>query len=74
MLSCTMVSLFHSMLSKAMNIRVIVYANTSARDSRKAVFERIVSVPFGVDVPYNSLVDNLKFLFGDLSIVVFEIA
>lgn len=57
-----------------MNVRVIVYANNSAKDSRKVVFERIVSVPLCVDVPYNSLVDNLKFLFGDMSIVVFEIA
>lgn len=56
-----------------MNIRVIVYTNNSAKDSRKAIFERIVSVPFGVDVPYGSLIDNLKFLFGDKSIVVFEV-
>lgn len=56
-----------------MNIRVIVYANNSAKDSRKAIFERIVSVPFGVDVPYNSLVDNLKFLYDDKCIVVFEV-
>lgn len=54
-----------------MDIQIIVYANRSAFDNRKRLFERIVSLPFGVNAPFDSLISDFKFLYGDLCIIEF---
>ena len=54
-----------------MNIQICVFSNVSALNANKRIFERIISLPFGVSVPYQQLVDDMKFLFGDTCIVTF---
>lgn len=57
---------------KNMNLQIKVFANQSAYDNRKVLFERILNIPFGVSVPYQQLYDDMKFLFGDTSIIEFR--
>lgn len=56
-----------------MNIRLQVFCNQTAFDNKKAVFERALSIPFGVQVPYQQLIDDMRFLFGENCIVQFRI-
>lgn len=56
-----------------MVLKLDVYLNATAQDARKAVFERIVNVPAGVSIPFDSLISDMKFLFGYDSIVFIQI-
>lgn len=57
-----------------MNLQIRVFSNQSAYDNRKVLFERVVSLPFGVKAPFDSLIDDFKFLFGDSCIVDFKVS
>ena len=55
-----------------MEIQICVFSNQTAYDNRKRLFERIISLPFGVNPPFDSLISDFKFLFGDQCIVEFR--
>ena len=56
-----------------MEIQIQVFSNVDALQNRKVLFERIVSVHDSISVPYQSLIDDLKFLFGSSVVVTFNI-
>ena len=56
-----------------MELQVKVFSNQTAYDNDKRLFERIISLPFGVSVPFQSLIDDFKFLYGDSCVVVFRV-
>lgn len=51
-------------------LRLIVYLNS---DSKCSVFERIVDFDSSVSVPFESLKNDMRFLFGKSCKVVFEL-
>ena len=56
-----------------MNVRFCVYMNRSAFDNDKRCFERIINLPFGVKYPFDSLIEDFKFLYGDSALITFSI-
>ena len=56
-----------------MEIQIQVFSNIDALQSRKVLFERIISVHDSISIPYQSLVDDLKFLFGSTVVVTFNV-
>lgn len=56
-----------------MEIQIQVFANVDALNNRNKLFERIVNVDDSLKVPYENLVRDLKFLFGQSSIVTFNV-
>lgn len=57
-----------------MILKLDVYLNASAYEIRKPVFERIVNIPVGVSIPFDSLISDMKFLFGIDSIILIQIS
>lgn len=47
--------------------------NRSAFDNDKRCFERIINLPFGVKYPFDSLIEDFKFLYGDSAVITFSI-
>lgn len=45
-------------------LQIMVFNNMDARTSNRPVFERIIDINESLTVPYDSLVSDLKFLFG----------
>lgn len=56
-----------------MEIQIQVFANVDALNNRNKLFERIVNVDDSLKVPYENLVRDLKFLFGQSAIVTFNV-
>ena len=56
-----------------MQVQVKVFSGVNALDNNNRLFERVIDVHDDIFVPYQSLVDNLKFLFGSSCIVTFNI-
>lgn len=56
-----------------MQLQVQVFSSVNARSDGKVLFERIIDINDSLKVPYQSLVDDLKFLFGSSSIVQFAV-
>lgn len=54
-------------------IQIQVFASMDQKRENKVLFERICDINESLDVPYSSLVSNLKFMFGSSSIVSFNI-
>lgn len=54
-------------------IQIQVFASLDTKRENKVLFERICDISESLEVPYSSLVSNLKFMFGSSSIVSFNI-
>lgn len=56
-----------------MEIQIQVFSNVDALQNRKVLFERIVTVHESINVPYQSLIDDLKFMFGSSVVITFNV-
>lgn len=56
-----------------MQLQIKVFSGLTAMQSDSKLFERIVDVHDDLSVPYESLVSNLKFLFGNSTVVQFNL-
>ena len=56
-----------------MQLQIKVFMGVSAMQENNRVFERIVDVHGDLQIPYESLVHDLKFLFGSSAIISFNI-
>lgn len=56
-----------------MQLQIKVFSGLTALQSDSKLFERIVDVHDDLSVPYESLVSNLKFLFGNSTVVQFNL-
>ena len=56
-----------------MQLQIKVFMGVSAMEENNRVFERIIVVHDDLHIPYESLVSDLKFLFGSSCIVSFNI-
>ena len=54
-------------------IQIQVFSSVDSRLNNKVLFERIIDVNDSLDVPYSSLVRDLKFMFGASSVVTFAV-
>lgn len=56
-----------------MQIQLKVFSGVSALQENNRLFERIVEVHDDISVPYESLISDLKFLFGSSAVITFNI-
>ena len=56
-----------------MEIQLKVFLGVSAMTEGKCVYERIVNVSDSIVFPYDSLVSNMKLLYGTGAIVTFNV-
>lgn len=56
-----------------MQLQIKVFSGVSSMESNNRIFERIIDVHDDLQIPYESLVKDLKFLFGSSCIVSFNI-
>lgn len=56
-----------------MQLQIKVFSNVSALEKNARIFERVIEVNDSVSVPYESLISNLKFLYGSSVIVSFNV-
>lgn len=56
-----------------MQLQIKVFAGVSSLDSGKSLFERIIDVHDDLQIPYESLVKDLKFMFGSSCVISFNI-
>ena len=56
-----------------MDLQVKVFLNESAFRSDKCIFERVIAVTPTVVIPFQTLISDLKFLFGVQSCVTFNL-
>lgn len=56
-----------------MQLQIKVFSGVSALNNDNKLFERIIDVHDDLQIPYESLVHDLKFLFGSSCIVSFNI-
>lgn len=56
-----------------MQLQIKVFSGVNALNSGDRIFERIIDVHDDLVIPYESLVKDLKFLFGSSCIVSFNI-
>lgn len=56
-----------------MQLQIRVFMSVSSMSENKFLFERIVEVSGDLYVPYDSLVRDLKFLFGSSCVVSFNV-
>lgn len=54
-------------------LQIMVFNNMDARTNNRPVFERIIDINESLSVPYDSLVGDLKFLFGSAVIIQFAV-
>lgn len=47
-------------------IQIQVFQNVDSRTSGRVLFERIVDINDSIKVPYEDLIDSLKFMFGNV--------
>ena len=56
-----------------MQLQIKVYQGVSAMQENNRIFERIIGVHDDLKIPFDSLVSDLKFLFGSSCIVSFNV-
>lgn len=56
-----------------MEVQLKVFLGVSAMQENKCVFEHIVNVSDSVWFPFDSLVSNMKLLYGTSAIVTFNV-
>ena len=56
-----------------MQLQIKVFSGITAMNENSRLFERIIDVHDDLQIPYESLVHDLKFLFGSSCIVSFNI-
>lgn len=56
-----------------MQLQIKVYSNVNALESNNRLFERIIEVNDSVHIPFEALVSNFKFLYGQSVIVSFNV-
>lgn len=56
-----------------MQLQIKVFSGVSALNNDNKLFERIIDVRDDLQIPYDSLVKDLKFMFGSSCIVSFNI-
>lgn len=56
-----------------MQLQIKVFSGVSAMDENNRLFERIIDLHDDLQIPYASLVSDLKFMFGSSIIVQFNI-
>lgn len=56
-----------------MQLQIKVFAGVSSMDSGNKMFERIIDVHDDLQIPYESLVKDLKFMFGSSCVISFNI-
>lgn len=56
-----------------MQLQVKVFSGVSSMNENNRLFERIIEVHDDVIVPYSSLIQDMKFLFGNSCIVAFNV-
>lgn len=56
-----------------MQLRIKVFSSVNAMNDNNRLFERLVELHDDLLVPYSSLVNDMKFLFGSSCIVSFDI-
>lgn len=56
-----------------MQLQIKVFAGVSSMDSGNKLFERIVDVHDDLQIPFDSLVKDLKFMFGSTCVVSFNV-
>lgn len=54
-----------------MQLQVKVFSGVTAMQENNRLFERIVEVHDDIQVPYSSLIADMKFLFGQSCVVSF---
>ena len=54
-------------------LQVQVFSSVDARSSGKVLFERIVDVNDALDVPFNNLLESLKFMYGLSAVIQFSV-
>lgn len=54
-------------------LQVQVFSSPDTRRNDKVLFERIIELPDGVDIPFSSLLKDLKFMYGQSVIVSFSV-
>ena len=57
-----------------MEVQLKGFLGVSAMQENKCVFERIVNVSDSVRFPFDSLVSNMKLLYGTSAIVTFNVS
>ena len=56
-----------------MQLQIKVFSGVSSMQENNRLFERIIDVHDDLVIPYESLVKDLKFLFGSSCIVSFNV-
>lgn len=56
-----------------MQLQIKVFTGVSAMENGKQIFERVIDVHDDLSIPYESLVKDMKFLFGSSCVVSFNI-
>lgn len=56
-----------------MQLQIKVFSGVSAMNDNQRLFERVIDVHDDLSVPYESLVKDMKFLFGSSCVVSFNI-
>lgn len=56
-----------------MQLQIKVFSGVHALESGNKIFERVIDVQDDLYVPYESLVRDLKFMFGSSCVVSFNI-
>lgn len=56
-----------------MQLQIKVFSGVSSMQENNRLFERIIDVHDDISVPYSSLIQDLKFLFGSSCIVSFNV-
>ena len=56
-----------------MQLQIKVFSGVSALNNDNKLFERIIDVHADLQIPFESLVKDLKFMFGSACVVSFNI-
>ena len=56
-----------------MQLQIKVYAGLSALEQNSRLFERILEVNESISIPYELIVNSLKFMFGSSCIVCINV-
>lgn len=56
-----------------MQLQVKVFSGVSALQQDNKLFERIIEIHDDIVIPYQMIVDSLKFFFGSSSVVQFNL-
>ena len=54
-------------------LQIRVFLTLETRREQKVLFERVVDLTDGLDVPFSRLLESLKFMYGLSSIIEFAV-